>query len=171
MIHALLLLLAPTAVQGNGDPLAHARAGKLQCGSPNIEKKSCMSLTRYAVQSDGSYEAVTTLLIAPSPVITMEVKSSGKAQDGMLCGTVRQSDFAAGTLTADGKPAEPAMIDAIRAQVAGAIAPMDGKLGCARETRDGVVNKVEVTLNGVAHPEMTQRALWVAPGDGYELGL
>ena len=42
MIEAFFLLLASNAPQAATDPLASARAGKLQCASPNVEKKTCM---------------------------------------------------------------------------------------------------------------------------------
>lgn len=171
MFEALFLLLAPAEMQAAADPLASAKAGKLQCSGPNIEKKTCMGLSRYKVNPDGSFESTTTLIVSPSPLITMEVKSPGKVDKGALCGPIRKADFEAATFQVDGKPAEETMAAAIRPQVVAAIAAMDGKMGCARETPDGAVLKVEVSLDGVAHPEMTQRTLWVNPSDGYKLGI
>lgn len=171
MIEAFFLLLASAAPQAAADPLASARAGKLQCANPNVEKKTCMGLSSYKVNPDGSFESVTTIVVAPQPLITMEVKAPGTVKDGALCGPIRKADFEAGTFKMDGKPLDDAIANAIRAQVIGSITPMLDKMGCARETPDGTAFKVEVTLDGVAHPEMTQRVLWVKPGDGYKLGL
>ena len=170
MIEAFLLL-ASAAPQAAADPLASAKAGKLQCANPNIEKKTCMGLSSYKVNPDGSFESVTTIVVAPQPLITMEVKAPGTVKDGALCGPIRKADFEAGTFKMDGKPLDEAMANAIRAQVIGSITPMLDKMGCARETSDGTAFKAEVTLDGVAHPEMTQRVLWVKPEDGYKLGL
>ncbi|MDT8758346.1 hypothetical protein MZO42_06530 [Sphingomonas psychrotolerans] len=171
MIEAMFLLLAAGVSQTAGDPLASAKAGKLQCANPNVEKKTCLGLTSYKVNPDGSFATVTTLMVAPQPVITMEVKSAGTVKDGALCAPVRTSDFEAASLQMDGKPADPAIASAIRAQVVASIAPLAGKTGCTRETPDGAVSKAEVTIDGVARPELTQRVLWVKPEDGYKLGL
>ena len=40
MIEAFFLLLASTAPQAAADTLASARAGKLQCAKPNVEKNT-----------------------------------------------------------------------------------------------------------------------------------
>jgi hypothetical protein len=171
MIHALFLLLAASAPQAAADPLAPVRAGKLQCANPNIEKKTCMALSSYKLNADATYEATTTLLIAPQPQITMQVKSAGKIVDGQFCGPIRKEDFDAATLTMDGAAMDPSMAAAIQGQVVAAITPMLGKTGCTRETPDGATLKAEVTLDGVARPEMTQRVLWVSAANGYKLGL
>ena len=171
MIEAFFLLLASTAPQAATDPLASARAGKLQCASPNVEKKTCMGLSSFKVNPDGSFESVTTIVVAPQPLITMEVKTPGTVKDGALCSPIRKTDFEAATFKMDGKPLDEAMATAIRTQIVGSITPMLDKMGCARETPDGAAFKAEVTLDGVAHPELTQRVSWVKPEDGYKLGL
>ncbi len=171
MIEALLLLLTAAAPQAAADPLAPAKAGKLQCANPNVEKKTCLGLTSYKVNPDGSFATITTLMVAPQPVITMEVKSAGTVKDGALCAPIRTSDFEAATFQMDGKPADAAVASAIRAQVVASLAPLAGKTGCTRETPDGAVSKAEVTIDGVVRPEMTQRVLWVKPDDGYKLGI
>jgi hypothetical protein len=162
-----LLILAATAPMQAADPLAEARAGKIQCVNANTANKTCMAISTYTLNKDGSYETATTLLIAPQPLITMTVKSAGIVKDGALCGPVRKADFAAATLEMDGAPVNEAMASAIRAQVLGSVEAMDGKMGCGTEAADGTVT---VTLDGVAHPEMTQKALWVRPDEGYKVG-
>ncbi|ATY31484.1 hypothetical protein [Sphingomonas psychrotolerans] len=171
MIEALFLLLTAAAPQAVADPLAAAKAGKLQCANPNVEKKTCFSLTSYKVNSDGSFVTTTTVMVRPQPVVTMEVKSAGTIKDGALCAPILTSDFEAASLQVDGKPADPAMASPIRAQVVTSIAPLAGKMGCTREVPEGAMSRAEVMLDGVARPELSQRLLWVKPGDGYKLGL
>lgn len=170
MIEALFLLLAGGAPQA-ADPLAPAKAGKQQCANPNLEKKTCVAMSSYTLAPDGSFESTTTLVVSPQPLITMQVKSKGSVKDGAVCSPIRSEDFQAATFAMDGKPADPAMADAIRPQVVASIAPMAGKLGCTREVPDGATSKAEVSIDGVARPEMTQRVLWVGPADGYKLGM
>lgn len=171
MFEALFLLLTAAAPQAAADPLAPAKAGKLQCANPNVEKKTCLGLTSYKVNPDGGFITTTTVIVAPQPVITMEVTSAGTVQNGALCAPIRTADFEAANFEIDGKPADPAIAGAIRAQVIGSIAPLAGKIGCTREVPDGAVLKAEVTIDGVARPELSQRVLWVEAEDGYKLGL
>lgn len=171
MIDVFFLLLAAGAPHAAADPLAPARAGKIQCANPNVEKKTCMGLTSYKLNADGGFETTATILIAPQPPITMEVKSAGKRVDDALCATIRKEDLEAASFKMDGTPLDASTAGAIRAQIIGSITPMLGKTGCTRETPDGATARTEVTLDGVAHPEMTQRVLWVKPEDGYKLGL
>ena len=170
MIEAIVLLLTAAAPQA-ADPLAPAKAGRLQCTNPNVEKKTCLGLTSYQLNPDGSFVSTTTVMVAPQPVVTMEVKSAGTVKDGALCAPIRTADFEAATFQMDGKPADAAMASAIRGQVVASIAPLAGKLGCTRETPDGATAKAEVTIDGVVRPELGQRVLWVKPEDGYKLGV
>lgn len=166
MFGALLLLAASQAA----DPLAEARAGKLQCVTPNIERKRCVALASYVVRPDGSYDTVITLMIAPSPLIGMETRATGKVEGDAVCSIVHKSDYAAAKFTIDGKPADEATTNAIGAQVMGAVSTLDGKVACSRDRVEGALMVEEVTLDGVARPDMTQKFIWVKPEDGYTLG-
>jgi hypothetical protein len=171
MIEALFLLMTAAAAQAAADPLAAAKAGKLQCANPNVEKKTCLGLTSYKVNPDGSFTTITTVIVAPQPLVTMEVKSAGTVRDGALCAPIRTSDFEAASIQMDDKPADPAVASAIRAPVVASLASLAGKMGCTRESADGAVSRAEVTIDGVPRPELTQRVLWVKPDEGYRLGL
>ncbi|WP_213981307.1 hypothetical protein [Sphingomonas sp. dw_22] len=167
MFGTLLLIAAAHAA----DPLAEARAGKLQCVSPNVEAKKCLAIASYVVRPDGSFDTVVTLMIAPSPLIAMETRASGKAEGEALCSIVRKSDYEASKYTIDGKPADAATASAITAQILGTVAAMDGKKACSIDRPDtGDLMVEEVTLDGVARPDMTQKFIWVKPEDGYTVG-
>ncbi|RYY25125.1 MAG: hypothetical protein EOP62_14910 [Sphingomonadales bacterium] len=166
MLTALLILATPIAGQ-TADPLAQARAGMIQCIRPNEAAKTCMGTATYKINADGSFESTTTLMIAPSPLITMAVTSSGTVQGGALCGPVNKADFETAVIQMDGQPANDAMAAAIRPQILSAIASMEGKMSCGTEAPDGTIT---VTLDGTPRPDMTQKAKWVKPSDGYKLG-
>lgn len=167
MIELLVALLATAGAQ-SADPLAPARAGKIQCIGPNTEKKTCIGTATYVVRPDGSYDVATTIMINPTPLITMETRSSGKVEGGAVCGVVRKADYEAASFTMDGKPADEAVANAIRGQLLAAVAAMDGKNGCSVEKADGTL---EVTLDGAARPDLNQKGRWVSPGEGYKIGM
>lgn len=170
MFGLLLLLTAGHAAAPSADPLAQARAGKQQCITPDVAKKTCLALVSYSVGPDGSFDSVVTLLVAPSPLITMETRSTGKVEGDAVCSIIRKSDFAASKFMIDGNPADEATANAIGAQVLSTVEGLDGKKGCSRDRAEGDVIVEEVTLDGVARPEMTQRFIWVKPEEGYKLG-
>lgn len=169
MLDALILLIAAAGAQAT-DPLTPARQGKIQCVGPNKANKTCKGTSTYTVHADGSYESVTIAMINPVPLITMEVRSKGKIEGNQLCGPLLKSDYEKATFQMDGKPTDDATATMIRTQVAAAIAPMDGKKGCATETPEGDVIALNVTLDGEAKPELSQKAIWVSPSEGYKLG-
>ncbi|MET0307425.1 MAG: hypothetical protein ABW023_01850 [Sphingomonas sp.] len=160
-----LLAAAQTA-----DPLAEARAGKVQCVSPKVETKKCLAFASYAARTDGSFDTVVTLMIAPSPLIAIETRSIATVEGDAVCSSVRKADYEAAKYTIDGKPADTATASAIGAQVLASIAALDGKKACSRDRAEGALMIEEVTLDGVARPEMTQKFIWVRPGEGYALG-
>jgi hypothetical protein len=170
MLTLILTLLAPPPPQAAPDPLAPARAGKIQCISPNREKKTCLAIATYKPGPDGSFESTVQVLVNPSPAIVMETHAKGAVEGGATCNIIRAEDYAAASFTMNGTPMDEAIASSIRPQVAAAIAPMAGKKGCSRERPEGDMVISEVTLDGVAHAEMTQKLIWVSPSDGYTLG-
>lgn len=165
-----LLILAASATGQTADPLAEARAGKIQCVTPNRETKTCAGIARYTVRPDGSFDSAMTIMIVPSPLVTMEVRSTGKTEGNATCNIVSKADFDKATMAMDGGPVNSAMEQAIRAQVGASVAPMEGKKACSVDKTDGDVLVAEATLDGVARPELNQRYIWVKPEDGYKIG-
>ncbi|RYY44768.1 MAG: hypothetical protein EOP59_05630 [Sphingomonadales bacterium] len=165
MLTALLIFAA--AAPQTADPLAQARAGMVQCVMPNEAAKKCGGIASYKINADGTFETATVLLIAPTPLITMTVNSTGMVKDGALCGPVNKAEFAAAKIEMDGQPANEGVASAVRGQVGASVEAMDGKMSCGVEAADGTVT---VTLDGVARPELSQKVKWVKPTDGYTLG-
>jgi len=169
MFEALLILAAASAGQA-ADPLAEARAGKVQCVNPNRATKTCMGIGSYTVRPDGSFDSSVTIMIVPTPLITMEVRSSGKVENGQVCSVIHKADYDSAKLAMDGGAVNSAMDQAIRAQMGAAIAPLDGKKACSTEKADGDVLLAQATIDGVARPELTQKFIWVSPDEGYKIG-
>lgn len=168
-----LLLLAATAAAGPAaDPLAPAREGKYQCVVPNAEKKTCVGTTRYKLGANGAYEATTTLFLAPTPLVTMEIHTRGASKDGQTCETVKLADFEGGTVLIDGKPADAPTSTAVKSQLTAAVQALDGKTACSTFKPDqGALLVNEVTIDGAARPDLSQKFIWVSEKDGYSLGM
>jgi hypothetical protein len=164
----LALLAAPQAVP---DPLAPAREGKVQCVSPNREKKTCLAMTSYKAGPGGAFDSTVAVLVNPNPLIVMETRTKVTVESGATCSIIRAEDYAASTFTMNGAPMDESTASTIRTQVAAVIAPMAGKKGCSRERLEGDLLISEVTIGGVARHDMTQKMIWISPSEGYTLGM
>lgn len=171
MLLSLLILAATAPAPLGADPLAPARAGQYQCVVPNQEKKTCLGTTSYKVTGDG-YESTTQLFLAPTPLVTMEIRTKGVIKNGALCETIKLSDFQAGTVYLDGKPADPATSNAVKSQMTAAVSALDGKSACSTFKPDaGGLLLNEVAIDGATRADLSQKFIWVSPKDGYQLGM
>jgi hypothetical protein len=161
---ALLLALATPAPLQAADPLAPAREGRLQCHSPDMARKTCASLAGYTFSADGTILNQAEVLLTPSPVIVMRQEDAVVVRDGAVCG--RFGGFEDAVFTLDGQPAPQVVADTIRAQLAAAFARL-GTEGCTRYAPQGDGWRAEVSIDGVARPDLNQPVIWVSPADGY----
>jgi hypothetical protein len=173
MIAALLLaglLTGQSLPAAAADPLTPAREGKLRCVSPNPARLTCRAIIRYRLNNDGTFDATVAGLVSSDATILLRYKTFGRIEDGGVCVMMRTGDFQNGTLLSSGKPLAPNADRAMRLQVLDTMQPIVGKKRCTIDrTEDGVTRAV-VTLDGVAHPELTQTVAWVAPSQGYAVG-
>lgn len=171
MLLSLLILAVTAPAAQAADPLAPARAGQSQCVVPNQEKKTCLGTTSYKFTGD-SYESTTWLLLAPTPLVTMEVHTKGVLKNGALCETVNLADFQAGTVYLNGKPADDATANAVKSQFTAAVTALDGKSACStiKPGADGQ-SLNEVAIDGAVRSDLSQKFVWVSAKDGYNLGM
>ena len=171
MFDVLLLLTALTG-QSDADPLAPAREGKVQCYKPDVGKKTCMAISAFLPQADGSWVNKATALLDPAQGITMTTNSVVQATPTGVCGTVTRDDILKGSLTMGGGELPAEQGKPILEMVATAIEGMGmiGKPSCSAFAPDGDALKSTVTIDGVAKPEFSQRVIWVSPDEGYKVG-
>jgi hypothetical protein len=173
MLSAVFFLAAAMAGQTGPDPLAPARAGQLQCHSPNIEKKTCVAIAGYALQADGSYLNTANVLIEPKQVVAIEAVSVIWVKGAAVCGPVSRADILGSKVTIGGAPV-PAEKAARILEIVAASFESEGMLGkeiCTTYKPDHNQLSAEATVDGVARPDLNQPVIWVRPEDGYTLGL
>ncbi len=167
-----LLALTGQPPQTGADPLAPARAGKLQCHTPDKVKKTCSAIASYEAQPDGSFRNAAKVLIVPDQGISLETVTTVHVHDGAVCGTITKADLMAGKLVVSGEPLPADQAAPFLEQIAASFASagvMD-KVLCTTYRADGEVLKTELTIDGVAKPEFAQTVIWVDANDGYSLG-
>jgi len=163
-----IALLAMTA----SDPLAPAREGKLQCHSPDLERRTCGAIAEYAPLADGKWRNIATVRIASAPEIIMHGESTVEVEDEAICGVVSRAELITWKVTVDGVAMPAPEARAILDQVADRFASL-GALGtksCTRYRPDGDGLLAEMVIDGKPRPEASQRVIWVRPADGYQVG-
>jgi hypothetical protein len=173
MILTLVALLsAAPVVQSDGtpDPLAPAKAGRIRCIDPDRTARTCSAIVRYTPRAADSFEAVVTGVVIRDPMVVIEYSTWGQVRDGAVCSRIRPADFRDGRLTSNGAPLSPVLAQNTRDKLMTALQPLAGRERCYRETVNGDDVTVNVTIDGIVHPEMSQTAIWVMPEDGYAPG-
>jgi hypothetical protein len=171
MILTILGLLTATVPQAASDPLAPAREGKIQCHSPDLAHKTCLSIARYEPRADGSYLNTADLLLDPQYAVSLRVRSEVRVKGPAICGVLTRDDILGGEVEVAGA-AMPDKTKPILERVAAAFESMGliGKEICTSYSADGGQLRAEAKVDGVVRPEFAQPVIWVGPDDGWTLG-
>ena len=167
---AIVLVAAAQQAANSRDPLAPARSGQMQCYMPNFETKTCHALAQYTFAADGSIQNPAEVLIVENPLIVMKGSAPVVIKSGAVCGPFRAEDIQQATFTIGGNPAPPQLADQIRTQILMTSTDRLGKEICTTYVPDKGQYAARVTIGGAAHPEMTDRMIWVRPADGFKVG-
>ncbi|MDP1632651.1 MAG: hypothetical protein Q8L66_14645 [Caulobacter sp.] len=165
----VLVLAAAGAVAGPAaDPLAPARAGWLQCHTPDRSRKTCLALAGYRFAADGAILNEAQVLLSPDPLVTLTTVSPVVVRDGAVCGPFEGLDTA--SVAVRGQPADAGTTAAVRQQMIAAMAAYIGKEGCTTyaPAGDGLIG--HVTLGATRRPDLDQPVLWVDPAEGWVVG-
>lgn len=169
LLSLALALLAPVQGEAVPDPLAPAKAGRIRCIDPDRSARTCGTIVRYTLRGDGAFDALVTGVVNRDPVILLEYSTFGQVRDGMVCSRIRPADFNSGKLTSNGTALSPALETNTRMKLMEALQPLAGHERCYRDAGAGELT-VNVTIDGLLRPDMSQTAIWVLPEDGYAPG-
>lgn len=162
------LMAAPASAQ-DGDVLAPARAGQLQCFEPNVAAKTCQSLGSFTFHANGAIDNGAEILLMPSPVIVMRASGPVTVENNAICGPLRAEDIANATFTVNGAPASAEEAAQIRGAMQQQLAPMIGVQNCLSIAPEGDAFRANSTIAGTPRPELSQRMLWVGANDGWRV--
>lgn len=169
LIPALILALAaPAAAQT--DLLAPARAGKLQCYTPDAADRSCRALIAYSFAAGGKVVSRSETVLSPDDPILMKRRAELTLRGGALCGRVQAGDLDQATFTIAGRAASPSETAILRARAKSEYAEIFGKEICTsfKPARGGL--EAGMTLDGVPQPDVTDQVVWVDAKDGWVVG-
>jgi hypothetical protein len=90
------------------------------------------------------------VLLAPSPITTIETVTPVVVKDGAICGFLRASDMDSAIVRRAGESVTAEQNRQVIEMVKNAVTPLLGKEICTRYVRDGESLKAKATLDGVA---------------------
>jgi len=151
------------------DPLAPARAGKLECMGPNMAQKTCRAVAAYAFGADGSINSPSLLLIRAQPLTIMAVNSAVSIKAGALCGTAKAEDIDGSTILVDGRKLGDNDAAPLKAEIKAAYGPRLGKEICTVYVPSGDHFEAQSSIDGMPQPELTAQVIWVGPEDGFHV--
>ena len=162
-------LCAPALAASLPDPIAPASSGQLQCYTPDTARKTCASLASYTLRADGGIDNGATVMISPSPIVTMQTISRVEIRNGQICGKILSADIQNASFAVNGIDVDATRAMPLRQQVLKTLAAMLNKQVCTAYIRqnDGALI-AKATLDGRALPD-DQRVIWVSPNDGYKV--
>lgn len=168
----LMIGIALAAVMGAATPdgpLAPARAGRLQCYTPDTQRKTCAAIVSYAWAADGTITSTGEVLLSQNPTATMKATTPVVVRDGAVCGTNSVEALKAAEITFEGRPATPEMTEKVRAAMV-AHFPEIGREVCTRYVAGaGGELTTSVSVDGASRPDLTTRAIWIGPDEGYQV--
>lgn len=168
---AALILAAAQSVPAATDPLGPARSGQLQCFTPDTSRKVCSALAAYTLGPASAVQVRGDILMAPaSLLIVMRTSTSVEVRSGAVCGRVRARDIEASTFTVAGRPVPQQMVQLASPQILSVMRSHLNQEICATFLSNGSSFGTQVTIDGVAHPEISETFIWVRPNEGYVVG-
>ena len=167
-VTAALILAAAQPVPAATDPLGPARSGQLQCFTPDTSRKVCDALVAYTLGP--AIQARADILMAPaSLLIVMRASTPVEVRSGAVCGRVRARDIEAATFTVAGRPVPQQVVQFMSPQILSVMSSHINQEICATFAPNGPGFRTQVTIDGVAHPEISDSFIWVRPNEGYSV--
>ena len=168
---AALILAAAQSVPAVTDPLGPARSGQLQCFVPDTSRKMCHALARYTWGPARAIQIRADILMAPTNLlIVMRTATSVELRSGAVCGRVRARDIEASTFTIAGRPVPQQMVQLVSPQILSLLRSHLDQEVCSTFVPNGPTFTTQLTIDGVARPEISETFIWVRPNDGYRVG-
>jgi hypothetical protein len=170
IVTAIVLIAAAQSPLAVSDPLGPARSGQMQCYMPDAAKKTCRTLAQYIWAPDGSVQNPAQEMISDNPVIIMRGSSPVVVRGNAVCATFVARTIEEATFTVNGQLAPLEVSSQIRMQLLMASTDRIGKEICTSYVQNGNQFVEQVKIDGVAHPELSDKMIWVKPTDGFRVG-
>jgi hypothetical protein len=163
---AIAVCLPARAAAVLDGPLMPAAHGQFQCYTPDSAKRTCQTLSSFALNGEGRIENTARVLISQKPPVVMTTVTPVIIRGPQVCGPVRPEDIDAATFTVDYKPATPQQAATFSAVIKASMATSFGQVVCTAYVPDGDTLVTRVMINGQPQPG-SQKLIWIPAIAGY----
>jgi hypothetical protein len=105
-----------------------------------------------------------------SLLIVMRASTPVDVRSGAVCGRVRARDIEASSYTIAGRPVPQQMVQLMSPQILSVMSSHINQEICSTFVPNGSSFGTQITIDGVAHPEVSETFIWVRPNEGYVVG-
>jgi hypothetical protein len=131
----------------------------------------CLALAGYTWGPGPAIQVRADILMAPaSLLIVMRTSTSVEVRSRAVCGQVRARDIEAATFTIAGRPVPQQMVQLVSPQILSVMRSHLNQEICSTFVPNGSAFTTQLTVDGVAHPAISDTFIWVRPNDGYAVG-
>jgi len=169
-----LLLAAGTpqttvADEPEGDPLAPARAGMIQCYGPDSVAHTCLATVAYHHRQGDAWLSVATVAADPALPLTAVITLPVVLRGDTVCSTPSREAVLAATLNLLDKPVPGDTALPVLVRLADSMAGTIGREICTRYEPAAGGLFARATIAGVTTPIPPQRVIWVRADAGYHV--
>lgn len=164
-----IIIFNNQAVQASDDPFADAKAGKIECFSPNTEKKTCFDFSHYTWQADGTVIIEDEVALSANPLISVKTKSVSTVEKSSVCTKVLANSQEYNTFFKDGKPMSTEESAPLQQNLISNRSRFIGRTVCMDISPYESVYIAEFTIDGTPLPTATNRMKWIGTDEGYTL--
>jgi hypothetical protein len=167
----MFILLSALAATSVAQQLAPAKRGLPECQMPNLESKTCFTLSKVTQLTPSTYAFDTELLLDAAGMITARIHSQVFVSGSEICERMSGRDAASATFASEGRPLSGPEAAEYRAKLRGQFAPIAGHIVCTRNIpADDGLETVIGTIDGKRVPQGDYGMKWVDPRDGWKVG-
>lgn len=177
MLAALLLLSGPNfdldpAYKPVGDPLAEARAGRIQCHDPDIAARTCRIMTWFSEGAGNKVQVRQLTALSDSPALAAELRMAATREGAGLCGVVGDAYMAGFRIVSSRAPHAPIADKRYSILYRDAlVSTLWNRKTCSYgyAKPDDPLQLEVGTVDGQFAGEMMSNYIWIGAGAGYRL--
>lgn len=171
MLAIILAAATPAAAAPQTDYLAEISAGRQLCVNPDPVNKICSTIDSFARSADGTLTNTGETILQPEPLVTLETSSIAHIDDATSCGVLDLADLRKGRVRVNGQLLPPEQNAAAIGKIVEKLGFIAGHKACETLHVDSGKLTESASIEGVDIKIPDKFVAWIAPGDGYKVGV
>ena len=166
----MLSIVAAITVATVAEQLSPAKEGMVECQIPNLQAKTCVSLSEVRQLGPSTYSFDTEILVDTAGPVTAMMHSEVFVKGSEVCQTMTGEEPAGATFLSGGHQLSASETAPYLTKLSASFAPLAGHTICTQNdsSADGVVTVIG-TIDGNRVPPADYPMKWVKRSDGWRV--